>query len=284
MTDLLNLGRSGMDLLLVILGFGLIIFVHELGHFLAAKWAGIRVLAFAIGFGPAAVSYRKGMGWRRGSSEQEYLELVKRERVGINPLAPSRISPPEYRLNWLPLGGYVKMLGQDDLNPAAVSAERDSYQNTPVWKRMVVISAGVVMNMLLAALLFVAVFMTGLETEPPKIGAVAPGSPAALAGLKAGDEVKEVNGSTPREFTDLIMASAMSSKSDAVELVVERDKTLRRFEVRPQVSKGSKLLEMGIEPARSAKLLPARSEGERELFRKSAAAVGLEGLEPGMRL
>src|SRR3954467_1138856 len=153
MTDLLNLGRSGVDLLLVILGFGLIIFVHELGHFLAAKWAGIRVLAFAIGFGPAAVSYRKGMGWRRGTTEPEYQERQRRGQA-------AELSPTQYRLNWLPLGGYVKMLGQDDLNPAAVSAERDSYQNTPVWKRMVVISAGVVMNMLLAALLFVAVFMT----------------------------------------------------------------------------------------------------------------------------
>src|SRR3954467_14070565 len=110
MTDLLNLGRSGVDLLLVILGFGLIIFVHELGHFAAAKWAGIRVLAFAIGFGPAAVSYRKGLGWRRGSSEPEHQELVQRGRA-------AGVSPTEYRLNWLPLGGYVKMLGQDDLDP-----------------------------------------------------------------------------------------------------------------------------------------------------------------------
>ena len=73
MDQLLGLAGMLFDLALVILGFGFIVFVHELGHFLAARWAGIRVLAFAIGFGTAAFSFRKGMGWRRGSSEKEYL-------------------------------------------------------------------------------------------------------------------------------------------------------------------------------------------------------------------
>jgi regulator of sigma E protease len=76
MEELFGLAATGFDLMLVVLGFGFIIFVHELGHFLAARWAGIRVLAFAIGFGSAAVSYRKGLGWRRGSSEREYEERM----------------------------------------------------------------------------------------------------------------------------------------------------------------------------------------------------------------
>src|SRR2546422_10072673 len=102
---------TAFDLLLVILGFSLIIVLHELGHFLAAKWAGIRVLAFAIGFGSAAVSYRKGLGVRRGSSEQEHQQLLKREAAGVLPdgatPAATRISPTEYRLNWLPFRRYV---------------------------------------------------------------------------------------------------------------------------------------------------------------------------------
>src|SRR3954466_9482161 len=107
MTDLLNLGRSGLDLLLVILGFGLIIFIHELGHFLAAKWAGIRVLAFAIGFGPAAGSYRRGLGLRKGSSEPEYSALLNAQAAGVTTIEGRRatyhsLSPTEYRLNWLP--------------------------------------------------------------------------------------------------------------------------------------------------------------------------------------
>ena len=90
---------SLIDLLLVIVGFGLIIFLHELGHFVAARWAGIRVLAFAIGFGPALFSWRKGIGLRAGSSEAE---AVNRFRAGER-----SISPTEYRLNWLPFGGFV---------------------------------------------------------------------------------------------------------------------------------------------------------------------------------
>jgi regulator of sigma E protease len=299
MQDLLSLGRTGFDLLLVVVGFGFIIFVHELGHFLAAKWAGIRVLAFAIGFGPAAVSYRKGLGWRRGSSEREYQDLAKREVTGTNPVSPSGVSPTEYRLNWLPLGGYVKMLGQEDLNPNAVSAEKDSYQNTPVWKRMVVISAGVLMNIVLAAALFVAVFMHGLNTEPPVVGAVDPGSPAAAAvalnaqaagvteaGLRPGDHVLEVNGRVPQEFTDLVMASAMSSRGQPVSLLVERPgiSALLHFEIKPTEGQASRLLEMGIEPARSATLSKVRTEDDRKRFANEMARIGLPGVEPGMTL
>jgi regulator of sigma E protease len=299
MQDFLSYGRTGIDLLLVILGFGLIIFIHELGHFVAAKWAGIRVLAFAIGFGPAAASYRKGLGFRAGSSEREYRELLKREKEGINPASPARVSPTEYRLNWLPLGGYVKMLGQEDLNPNAVSVEKDSYQNTPVWKRMIVISAGVVMNMILAAALFIAVFMHGLKTEPPIVGAVEPGSPAALAvaqnafeagvrdaGLKPGDTVLEVNGTAPREFTDLVMASAMSARNAPVVLRVKRPGVEQPlfFQVKPIASQSTKLLEMGVEPARTARLGTVRNDEERKLFDKVMAMAGLSGVEPGMRL
>src|SRR5215471_12929355 len=105
------LGTAG-DLVLVLLGFGLIVFLHELGHFLAARWAGIRVLAFAVGFGPALFSYRKGMGFQAGSGEAKYLEMLKAEKEGLQQRDVHAISPTEYRFNILPLGGYVKMLGQ----------------------------------------------------------------------------------------------------------------------------------------------------------------------------
>src|ERR1051326_3905129 len=110
MSQLPELLGKAFDLVLVVVGFGLIVFVHELGHFVAAKWAGIRVLAFAMGFGPALVSWRKGLGFRRGSSEREYLALVNAEKGGIKRGGPSGVSPTEYRLNWLPMGGHVKML------------------------------------------------------------------------------------------------------------------------------------------------------------------------------
>jgi regulator of sigma E protease len=160
MFDLPGVYGTLANLAVIVLGFGAIIFIHELGHFLAAKWAGIRVLAFSIGMGPVAASYRKGMGFRRGSTEPEYLRMGEAER------AEAGVSPTEYRLSTLPLGGYVKMLGQEDANPGAVSDAPDSYQNCPVWKRMVVISAGVVMNLVTAAGLFIIVFMVGLKVQP----------------------------------------------------------------------------------------------------------------------
>ncbi|MEO1279944.1 MAG: site-2 protease family protein, partial [Planctomycetota bacterium] len=113
MSQILPFAATAFDLALVVVGFGLIIVIHELGHFVAARWAGIRVFAFAVGFGPAVVSFRKGMGWRRGSSEADYRAQLSDRGLTVHDEAPSDISPTEYRLNWLPFGGYVKMLGQE---------------------------------------------------------------------------------------------------------------------------------------------------------------------------
>lgn len=278
------------DLLLVILGFGLIIFVHELGHFLAAKWAGIRVLAFAIGFGPSLVSYRKGLGFRSGSSEKEYIEKARASGDGALPL-----SPTEYRLNYLPLGGYVKMLGQEDLNPGATSAAPDSYQNCPPWKRMVVISAGVVMNLFTAAILFIAVFMYGLQTEPARIGAVAPGYPAAAAvpinaavepGLKAGDVLLEIGGRQPNSFNDLVLATAMNRRDGVLRVSVEREGIDHPviFEMRPRQSDRTRLLEIGVEPPRSPFIHNPSREADRRLLAETLQEIGLPGVEAGMRL
>lgn len=292
MSDTAALLSTTVDLLLVIFGFGMIIFLHELGHFLAARWAGIRVMAFAIGFGPALVSFRKGFGLVKGSSEPRFLAAADRgEARGV--------SPTEYRLNVLPFGGYVKMLGQDDADPTAVSDAPDSYQRCKVWKRMVVISAGVIANLVTAALLFVFVFMVGLRTEPPLIGRVEPGSAAAKAvatngeamgvvapGLQPGDAITSVNGKRPRSFNDLVLASAMARRGDEIRLTVERDGVARplHFSVLPEVSELSKLLELGVEPARSNRLFSPKRRAEGELFAARLGAMGFAGVEPGMAL
>lgn len=287
------------DLGVVILGFGLIIFVHELGHFLAAKWARIRVLAFAIGFGPAACSYRKGMGIRRGSSEREYLGLLHAENDGVQTADVHAISPTEYRLNWLPIGGYVKMLGQDDMDPSAVSGAPDSYQSVPVWKRMVVISAGVVMNIITAALVFIAVFMVGLRVEPPVIGAVVQGGPAAGAvainadalgveqpGLMTGDVVTWMNDETPETFNDLIVGAAMSAPDEPVRLSVKRDGVdgILKFEILPQRSELTGLLDLGVGSAISTRVMDVKDGPRRAQWDEITARLGLSGIEPGMTL
>src|SRR5688572_18719845 len=129
---------------ILLLGFGFVVFIHELGHFLAAKWVGIRVEQFAVGMGQAIVSWRSGMGVTWGSSGKKLAEL---ERRGED---LSKYGETEYRLNWVPLGGYVKMLGQEDMNPNATSEDPRSYNRKSVGARMVVISAGVIMNVILA--------------------------------------------------------------------------------------------------------------------------------------
>ncbi|MCP3979180.1 MAG: hypothetical protein GY716_07585 [bacterium] len=277
----------------VLLAFSLIICIHELGHFLAARWAGIRVLAFAIGFGPALFSWRKGMGWRPGSSEREYEKLH-----AANP-GDTSISPTEYRLNAVLFGGYVKMLGQEDINPEAVSDEPDSYQNCVVWKRMVVISAGVIANLILGALLFVAVFMAGRETEPPWVGEPYPGFPASTAqalnagelgvtepGLLAGDRVLEIDGRTALSFQDLILASAMAKRGTPVHLTVERDGVAAplEFEIVPEASLVIPMRGIGVRPARSPVLFEAENEEQADMLAESYATLGWDDVAPGMQL
>jgi regulator of sigma E protease len=294
------------NLLLVVLGFSLIIVIHELGHFLAARWAGIRVLAFAVGFGPALVSYRKGLGWRRGSSEAEYKKIVGEcvsDRTSTVAAVAHEVghdfSPTEYRLNILPFGGYVKMLGQDDIDPTARSSEPDSYQNCKPWKRMIVISAGVTANLITAAILFVAVFMLGLPTEPAKIGLVEPGSPAATTvasnaaalgvtspGLKPADEIVGINGDEPLSFNDLVLASAMARAGSPVNLDVRRAGVdgILHFSIIPVQEPVTKMLYIGAGPAASAQLTNVRNPDEAERFRKALADRGVTGIEPGMTL
>lgn len=282
------------NFLVIALGFGSIIFVHELGHFLAAKWAGIRVLAFSIGFGQVACSFRKGMGFQLGSSEPEYRKLVEGQASGATtieggPITHHHISPTEYRLSWLPLGGYVKMLGQEDLNPHAVSKASDSYQNCPIPKRLVVISAGVIVNLITAALLFIVVFSVGLKIMPPIIGQVNPSSPAALAtpidsqysiGLQEGDTVLSVNGKRVRAYRDIATEAAMSSPSKPASIFIQRAGFDSPIEYQANLKPGAQLglLDLGVTPLRSAVLLPTDNL---ELWKTATDNFGLDTIPPG---
>jgi regulator of sigma E protease len=300
MNQIMGMLGTFFDFLLVAVGFGMIVFIHELGHFVAARWAGIRVLTFSLGFGPAIGSYRKGLGIRRGSSEPEYESLLRR---GMS----TGVSPTEYRLNWLPLGGYVRMLGQEDLNPGAVSGDSDSYQRCKPWKRMVVISAGVVCNVILALVLFLVVFMAGLKTEPAMIGGVDPTSPAARAvamnadelkvtrvGLQAGDVLEEINGTRPNRwngmkpnsFNDLTIETAMSRRGEPINLAVRREGVAQtlNFQIVPRTGKVTGLQELGVAPSLSAKTLGAKKGSMNPGTRMALDRAGLVGFEPGMIL
>ena len=152
---------TGGNILLIILGFGLLIALHELGHFLAARWAGIRADGFAIGMGPVIASYRGGVGFRFGSCDEVVKSRLGRLPIQLSDseLKENGLGETEYSLRMLPIGGYVKMLGQEDGRPGAVSEDPRSYGKTPVGKRMVVVSAGVIMNLITAVAMFVIAFM-----------------------------------------------------------------------------------------------------------------------------
>ena len=128
------LGNGG-NLLLIVLGFSLLIAIHEMGHFLAARWAGIRVDAFAIGMGPAVLAFRRGIGWKLGSTHHEVERRLGAppEQVSMERLREAGIGETEYGLRLLPLGGFVRMKGQEDLEAIESSADPDAYGARPIW-------------------------------------------------------------------------------------------------------------------------------------------------------
>lgn len=237
------------SIFLLVVGFGFVIFWHELGHFLAAKWVGIKVEQFAVGMGHALVSFRKGIGWKLGSTKAEYdrrtQQHLEKQLVGSKPeewtdLQVSRaadelgLGETEYRLSWIPVGGYVKMLGQDDTRPGADAEDPRAFNKKTIGQRMIVVSAGVIMNIILAAILFMVLFLYGFKAPAPVVGNVLPNSPAQRAGLKVGDELVSYDGKPMHDFTKLRLNTALSTPDVDVPLVVRRDGKEMTLAVRPE--------------------------------------------------
>jgi regulator of sigma E protease len=180
--------------------FGLLIFFHELGHFLVAKRLGIDVIEFAIGFGPKAVSRQIG-------------ETV-------------------YSLRVFPLGGFVRLVGED---PDEVE-EEGSFQKQPVWRRFAVIASGPVMNFILAVLLFSLIYFAFIGVpvyQSTAIGELLPGGRAEQAGLMAGDRIISVAGEEVDKWHDLVaLINAHPDTEIAIEF--ERENQLQALTVTPQ--------------------------------------------------
>lgn len=246
------------SILLLIIGFSLIILIHEAGHFIAARYVGIRCEQFALGFGQAIFSWRKGLGFRLGSSEKEYHKRVQEGTA-------AGLGDTEYRWNWIPLGGYVKMMGQDDTKPGLVVNDPGSYTSKTVGQRMLVISAGVIMNIIFAAIAFMVLFVVGLDVPKAVVGGVVPMAPAQLAKtadgkpapIQVGDEIVSING-TPQhnDFRKIALNTALAKKDQALEVEVKRvDGSLEKVFVTPQASGGSmSILMLGVS-------MPALLEG-----------------------
>ncbi len=235
------------NVLVVLLGFGAVVIVHEFGHFLVAKLSDIKVEAFSIFMPPTLVGVRRtAEGFRirvlpqffpkrsaGGEQDEESLLSFTVGRAG-------KAGETEYRLGLIPLGGFVKMLGQDDAGPSKSTDDPRSYANKPVGTRMAVIAAGVTFNALSAIVAFMVVFLVGIRLLPPIVGGVVPGSPAERAGLRGGDEVIEIAGkSKTLDFSNIMVAAALSGKGEHVELKVKRDGEVLSFSVLPEQLEGS---------------------------------------------
>jgi regulator of sigma E protease len=200
----------------VLIGFSTIIFFHELGHFLAAKWVGIRVDRFAVGFGSRVLGFRTGEGITFGGRPDYSAEEIHRKNLGET----------DYCLRLLPIGGYVKMLGHDDLivdeetGDIQLSNDPRAFTSRPVGQRMFVVCAGVVFNLLFAAALLTGVFMVGRVGEPPVIGVVPPDS-LARGKLLPNDRVTSIDGRQITTMRQLLVSSIVSD--GFVDLEVIRD-------------------------------------------------------------
>jgi regulator of sigma E protease len=184
---------------------GVLVFVHELGHYLAARWRGVRVETFSIGFGQAITSWtdRSGTVWK---------------------------------LAWLPLGGYVKMHGQERPQDVAEDVRAkwipgQTFHDKPVLSRAIVVAAGPVANFVLAMALFAALFIAiGEPVALPVVGGVLPDSAASRAGLMVSDRIVSIAGASIGTFEDLQHAITMHP-GESLNMTIQRDGANQQLEV-----------------------------------------------------
>ena len=245
-----NIGIFG-NILLVMIGFGAVVLVHEFGHFIAAKLSGIKVEAFSIGFPPTLVGIlRTERGWRIRILPQFFKK--ENNESGDGGLSftigkKTRAGETEYRIGLIPLGGFVKMLGQEDVGQVEKSDDPRSYANKSVGARMAVIASGVLFNAISATIAFMVVFLIGINLPPAVVGGVIPGSPAERAGLKAGDKIIEIDGKNDDlDFSSIALAAALSDVNEEVKVKVEHeDGSVEEFELVAEQFPGEKMRRFG---------------------------------------
>ena len=185
---------------------GVLVFIHELGHFLLARWNGVRVLTFSLGFGPKLLKVQRG--------------------------------DTEYCLSVIPLGGYVKMAGENPEDPQTGAA--DEFLSKSKWQRFQILIAGPVMNIVLAVVLLAVILMQGADVlayldRPAVVGAVQPGSPAEKAGIVPGDTITKFGSAEVRTWEHLDMAVAGRPERE-VEVVVQRNGREERLKIRADLT------------------------------------------------
>ncbi len=250
-----------IDTLKVVLGLGFIIFIHELGHFVAAKWCDVHVRTFSIGFGPAVpfCSYKWG--------ETTYM-------VGI-----------------VPLGGYVAMVGEGEED----DAEEDprSFRKKTVGQRMFIISMGVIMNVILGTACFVAAYLHGVRANPASVGTIQSGGAAWRSGLRSSDHITKIGSRENPTFDDISPRVMSSDRGELIPIEWERADGkggVQHFsgEVAPFRDEGQRFPQIGVSaPAQLTLVSGAKRKMKPVVAGTPAAeAVGTNGarFEPGDRI
>lgn len=222
-----------MTLVYFLIVIGILVFVHELGHFIMAKRAGVRVEKFSLGMGPRLFGYKKG--------------------------------DTDYIISALPLGGYVKMAGE---NPDEESTGApDEFPSKSVWQRAKIAAAGSLTNIAVAFLLMPLVFMVGTYAEgPAKVGYVEKGSPAEKAGFQAGDVIEEINGRRISDWTKALSLIAVNPDTD-VTVTLDRSGEKKVLALRPEAATELRIGSSGLIPDMPAEIgrlrpgLPAEKAG-----------------------
>lgn len=213
---------------------GVLIFVHEFGHFIVAKMVGVKVLKFSLGFPPA---------------------LIKR-----------KWGETEYILSWIPLGGYVKLLGEDPEADEEIPEEEQhrTFTSKPLWARMAVIVAGPLSNYLLAVVLLTGGYLVGWPVLMSQIGKVLDGTPAMEAGLKPGDDIVAIEGQPVWRWEDM-RRLIEKSPDKPLDITVKRDDQEINLEITPKLAEqrgifGEPLGRIGVAPSgKTLRLGPAAS-------------------------
>jgi len=206
------------DVVVVVLVLGFMIFIHELGHFLAAKFFGVRVLVFSLGFG------KRLLHWTRGDTD--------------------------YRISALPFGGYVKMAGDD---PAAErKGDPSEFLSKPRWQRFVIVVMGPSMNIALAAVLLAGLYRfhyqkPAYEEQPARVGDVELNSPASQSGVEPGDLVVRLANLQDPHWEDLQM-KILTTVNAALPVVIERDGRILNLQLTPRPRGADQVGDAGIYP------------------------------------
>lgn len=201
-----NLPYFMLNLLYFVIVLSILIFVHELGHFLVARLTNVKVLTFSLGFGKKLTSFRRG--------------------------------ETEYVVSAIPLGGYVKMLGESTEDVVPEEEIGRSFANKPPLVKMCIAFAGPFFNVLFAGVVFFVMFLTGypVPSSTTEIGQVIKGDPAYQAGLRGGDIIRSIDGRPVEQWTDLQKAVNRADLSRPLKFRIDRQGKLFDIDITPKVA------------------------------------------------